>query len=896
MSLRRLASRIAASFRRGRLDRDLDAEVEAHLDLSVDEHIRRGLTAEEARAAARRDFGGVEQMKERYRDGRGLPMLDWLRQDVSYGWRVLVKTPTVTAVATISLALAMGANASVFSVINALMLRLLPVHDPRSLVILAARHHNEATIMSFPMYVDLKQAQQVLTDIVATAGETPVRLTIPATDGTSTELDNMRVSFLTGNYFDVLGVQPALGRFFVPAEDQHPQSAETLGSVIVLSDSFWSRQFGRNPQVLGRTILVGRSPCKVIGVAAAGFTGEAVGYSPVGWVPLVTFTSKAQLDERTGMFTSFIGRLKSGVTREQAEASLTSLFQQLLAAERRVRDDIGGYTLALQPGATGLEYEVRRTYARPLIIIMAMVATVLLIACTNIANLLLARAAARRGEIGIRLAIGCSRARLVGQLLTESVLLSLLGTIAGLLVAYWGSRALLQLISFGPVPITLDVAPDGRVIACVAAAGILAGIAFGLLPAWRATQLEVTPALKTAASMGSAKRSRHRLSRALVAGQLALSLLLLVGAGLLIRTLQNLNGIDWGFRPEHVVIFSLAHNAQHREPEAMSQAAWNVYARVKQVAGVDSVSLSGLLIFSPSDVGTPMLVPGYVPRPGERVFARSNSVSPGYFDTVGMTILEGRGIEERDTFTAPLAIVVNESFVRRYLGGAAAVGRAIKMGRDGKTAEIVGVVRDAKYNSLRQPTEPMFYVSIMQQPRSLRALEVRTRQPISAIAGLVRDAVRSANGDVMIRGIVSLTDQVNQSLAAERLMMRLASALGALALLLACVGLYGVMSYAVTQRAGEIGIRMALGATQPSVVWMALRQTLTVVALGLATGIPLALIAARLISGFLYGLTSRDPATLTIAAVVLFGSAMLAAYVPARRAASVDPVIALRHE
>jgi predicted permease len=879
------------------LDRDLDAEVRAHLDMAADEYMRRGYPRDAARQAARRAFGDIEPMKEAYRDLRGLPVLDALRQDVRYGVRACRRTPIVTAVVVLSLALAVGANTAVFAVLNGLMLRPLPIHAPEDLVIVDAQHNAGPTIISFPMYRDLEAQQQVFTGILATAGETPVRLTIEHAGAAPLELDNMRVSFVTGNYFDVLGVAPAVGRFFTPDEDRNPNTAETAGSVIVLSDAFWARQLDRDPGVVGQTVLVGRARCTVIGVTPPGFAGEAVGYSPVGWVPIVPFTGIDSLTERTGTFTSFMARLKPRVTREQAEVSLTPLFQQLLAAEGRVKDDVRSYRVSLKDGATGLDYAVRRTFSRPLLIIMAIVATVLLIACTNVANLLLARAAARRGEIGIRLAIGCSRGRLVAQLLTESLLLSLAGAAAGLGVAYWGSAALLRLVSVGPIPIALDVRPDLRVLAFLVATALVTGFAFGLLPALRATRIDVAPALKSA-GRGEGPRTRHRLSRALVTCQVALSLLLLIGAGLLIRTLRNFHDLDWGFRPEHVLIFDLAHSPQSRQPDAMASVADATYHRIKTIPGIESASVSGLLLFSPSDIGSVVSVPGFTPVSGEQPAARFNSVSPDYFTTVGMTLVKGRGIEERDTFAAPLVAVVNEMMERRYFAGAA-VGRVMQLGagaRKGKPVEIVGVVRDARYNNLRDETKPMFYVPIVQVTRSLRSLEVRTSQPAAIVAPQVRAALASVTKDIMIRRVISLTDQVDQSLAGEQMIMKLSTVFGALALLLACVGLYGVMSYTVSQRTSEIGIRTALGATASSVQWLVLRQMLVMLGAGIAIGIPLALAASRLVSGLLYGLSPGDPLTMLGATIVLGASAGAAAYVPARRAARVDPLTALRYE
>ena len=895
--LRVAARRIAGLFRTTRRDAELGDEIQTHLDLLTDEYVRSGMSRDAARAAARREFGGIEQMKETYRDQRGLPIVDALVKDLRYGARMLRKSPAFTSVAVLSLALGIGANTAIFTFVDGLLLRTLPVPRAHELVSMKAQRDGGFPLLSFPMYRDLRERQTVFTDILATAGESPYRLTIPGDGGGSTELDNMRVSFATGNYFAVLGVRPALGRFFTPDDDRPPQSSETLGSVIVLSDSFWNRQFGRDPHVVGRTILIGRSPCTVIGVAPAGFFGEAVGASPVGWAPLIPFFSPDDLENRQGMFTAYVARLKPGVSRDRAQAATTVLFQQLLTTEKRIRDRIEDNTIALDAADVGIDSGLRRLYAKPLRIVMAIVALVLLIACANVANLLLARAASRRGEIGVRLAIGCSRARLVGQLLTESMLLSTLGAVAGVGVAYWGVRTLLGLLSAGVVPIQLDLTPDVRILVFLIAVGVLTGIGFGLVPALRATRVDLVPSLQGARRGDAGGAAKQRLSRALVTAQVAMSLLLLIGAGLLVRSLQNLHRLDWGFRPEHVVIFDVAHNPPTRAPEALSQIAWRVYERVKQVPGVESASVSGLMIFSPSDIGAPLTIRGYTPAAGERVVARYNSVSPGYFETVGMRLIEGRGIEDRDMQNS--IAVVNESMARRYFAGARAVGRVMQLGRGpnaGKPVEIVGVVHDAKYNDLRKEPEPMFYIPFGQLPRPVRSIEVRTTKPAAAITAPVRQALADVSKDIMIRRVVSLSDQVDQSLAAEWLIMRLCSFFSVLALLLACVGLYGVMAYSVTQRTGEIGIRMALGATERSILQLILRETMRVVATGVVIGVPLAFASSRLVSAFLFGLTPTDPQTIALATLVLLAAAGVAAYLPARRAAAVDPIVALRCE
>ena len=859
-------------------------ELAAYLEDCYDELLASGATEEEAYRAALAELSESEIFeRELRRVERQVPpepivlgtnrrnnMIRDLWQDLRYGLRMLRKTPSFTLIAITTLALGIGANTAVFTLINALLLRALPVANPHELVVINARAGGNPGIISFPMYRDLRARQEVFTDILASGGGSSVRLTIPGGAG-ATEVDNVQTSLVTANYWSVLGVQPALGRFFTEDEDRIPNSSETAGSLAVLSYSFWERQFGRDPAVLGRTVIVNRRSCQVIGVAPRGFFGEAVGGEPDLWVPLISFSSGELLENRRGMITAHIGRLKPGVNREQAQTAMTLLFQQLVQAERAQGPPsepgrtpaIQDYFIQLEPGATGLSYgPLRRTFTQPLWIVMAIVALVLLIACANVANLLLARAVARQREISVRLALGCSRFRLVRQLLTESLLLSALGTAAGILVAWWGSHVLLRMVDTGAVPLRLDLSPDARVLLFTAAVMVLTGIGFGLLPAWRASGFDLASAMKDQAR-GTGQRVKQYLGRTLVVVQVALSLLLLIGAGLLIRSLHNLRQIDLGFRPEQVLLFHLAHNPSNPEPAALTHAAREVQERVKQIPGVERVSVSWLMLFSRADdANAPLKIHDYTPAPDENVKARYNSVSPGYFETVGMSLVAGRGIEERDAENAPQSAVINEAMARRYFPRANPVGKIIEITAGptkGKPIEIVGVVRDAKYNNLRAETKPMFYISIQQLPRTLGTLEVRTREPMAALSASIRNALLEVIKDVMIRRVVTLSDQVDQTLAGERLITTLCTFFGTLALLLASVGLYGVLSYAVAQRTQEIGIRMALGATGRNVLWMILRQSLTVVVIGIALGLSLALICTRLLSTFLYGLSPTDP-------------------------------------
>ncbi len=833
-------------------------------------------------------------------------------QDLRFSFRMLLKHKGYTAVAVITLAVGIGANTAVFTLINALLLRSLPVKNPHELVIINAinRGGSQGGVgysprITFPMYLDMRARQEVLTDIFASGARRSTRLTITGRTG-QVEVDNVQTSLVTANYWSVIGVEPALGRFFTEDEDRIPNSSETAGSVVVLSYSFWERQFGRDTAVLDRTVIVNRSPCRVIGVAARGFSGEMLGSEPDLWAPLISFSPADVSENRNRVFAHEMGRLKPGVSLLQAQAAMTLLYQQLIQTERarapqsdsKRASAIQDFHIRLEPGGTGLSFGfphgLRQTFTQPLWIIMAIVALVLLIACANVANLLLARAVARQREISVRLALGCGRFRLLRQLLTESLSLASLGAAAGMVVAWWGSRALLRMVDTGYTPLHLDISPDARVLLFTAAVMALTGIGFGLAPAWRASGSDLASAMKDQAR-GGGQRAKQYLGRILVIFQVAISLLLLIGAGLLIRSLHNLRQIDLGFQPEYAMVFELAHTPQNREPAALARVAHDVYERVRQIPGVERASLSNHMLLSPFFSIGSLKIHDFTPDQGERVEARFNSVSPDYFETVGMTLVAGRGIEERDGMNATQVAVINEAMARRYFPNGNAVGRIVEQ-TPGKPIEIVGVVHDAKYNDPREEVKHMVYKPLWQAPMELNVLEVRTTRPLSALAGPVRNALLEVTRDVMIRRAITLSDQVDSTLASERLLTTLCAFFGALALLLASIGLYGVLSYAVAQRTQEIGVRMALGATARNVLWMVLRQSMAVTLIGVVFGLALALAFTRMVSSFLYGLSPTDPAAIALATLSLSVVALLACYLPARRATKVDPMIALRRE
>jgi putative ABC transport system permease protein len=890
--------RLEYLFRRKRLEADLAEEMRTHLDLRAAERAGAEVPPDEAQAQARRRFGNVTQLQEAGRETWGWAWFDSLVQDVRYGLRTLASHPGFTLTAVLSLALGIGANTAIFTILNAVMLRSLPVEDPQRL---AEVRSDKNSYFTNPIWEHIRDHQQMFSGMLAYSDN---RFDL-AEGGESRFAQGVWVS---GDYFNVLGVPALRGRVFTQEDDRH--GGGKSGPVAVISYSFWQGHFGGDPSVIGRTIKLDRHPFEIVGVTPPWFTGLNVdrGFEvavPIGCEPILN-TDRSALDQRSWWWLRIMGRLGPGTSIQQADAGMKTLAPELNRAtlppawEPRDQKEYLARSFELRPAATGFS-DTGSRYRDALFTLMAVVGLVLLIACANIANLLLARASARQREISIRLAIGAGRGRVIRQLLTESLLLSLLGAAGGLLLARWGSTLLVTLLSTSRDPLELDLAPDGHVLAFTIGVAVVTGVLFGLAPAFRATSISPNQVLKEHARGSITGGSRFRLGQALVAGQVALSLLLLVGAGLFLGTMRNLLNVPAGF-DRHNVLLVRAATVQKVPKEQRNELYRALLERLRSVPGVISASNSQMTPIS-GMVWNEFIYPeGFQAKSREDGLTYFNRVSPGYFRTLGTPLLAGRDFEERDTLSSPKVMILNETAARRYFGGASPVGKTAGMNVEGKpgvkaTYEIIGVVGDAKYVQLHEETLPTGFVPMAQDPDPWpeATFEVRSSGNVEALTPSIRSAVAEVNPGISLV-FSNFNTQVNDSLTEKRTVALLSSFFGALALLLAMIGLYGVTSYAVLRRQSEIGIRMALGASQRTVVWLVLRHVVTTLAIGTLVGIAAAIAAGRLVASLLFGVKPADPATIAAAALILAASTALAAYLPARRASLLDPTTALRDE
>jgi predicted permease len=875
---------------------EIAEEMRFHIELRAEENIRRGMAPEEARREAERQFGRFSRIKEQGYEVRGGRWLEATWQDLRYGARMLLKTPGFTAVAALSLALGIGANTAIFSLTDKVLIRKLPVEEPDRLVVVSASSSGGlSTVFGYPDFADYRASKQVFEGLVC---YTQRALTL-SEGGQAERIQGMIVS---GNYFTALRVRPALGRGFLPEEDKtrgtHP--------VVVLSYGLWQRRFGADPGLVGKAVNLNGYGFTVVGIAPSEFTGTVAGIAPDVYVPIMMqgqvspgWKMDPLFGPRSRSLSSWLevlGRLKPGVSREQAAAAMTTLGSQIARAHPNADGSPRAEPkFVLEDGSRG-HTNLLRDLRFPLQMLMATVGLILLIACANVANLLLARAGARHKEIALRLAVGAGRARLIRQLLTESMLLSMLGGGAGLALAASISG---MVISYTPPnnfsTLTLDNRLDLRVLGFTLGISLLTGILFGLAPALSASRPDLVSALKDETTLLGKRVRRLSLRNLLVVGQVALSLIVLVGAGLCVRSLQKLQAIDAGFDPAKVLVMSADVSLSGYNKERGLRFYAELLERVKVLRGVEAVSL-GALVPLGGGVGSTLKAEGYAPKPGEDLSSDFNIIGPDYFRTMKIPLLRGREFGRSDTTTAPQVVTINETAARRFWPDQSPIGRRLILGRapDEEVREIVGVVRDSKSRRLNEEVRPAMYVPFAQDYRANMALHVRTTGEPAAMLAAVRREVQALDASLPVYNIKTLEEQKSSSLYTSRMVAMLLTAFGLLALFLAAVGLYGVMASAVNRRTREIGIRLALGAQGHDVLRQTLVEGMTMVTIGLALGLGGAVAATRLVKSFLYGMTATDPVSFAGAALLLAGVAFLANYLPARRASRTDPMVALR--
>jgi predicted permease len=832
-------------------------------------------------------------------------------QDLRFSTRRLTKNPGFTLMTLMVLAVAIGANTAMFSLLDAVVLRSLPVAAPHQLVLIEGHYQNNSSLISYPMYRDLEKLQQVFTSVAASRDYYAIPLRVRVQGWNAAEA--VRGGAVSGNYFSTLGLVPVQGRFIVPADDE-PGSA---ASVAVVSYDFWQRALGRSPSAVGQSVTINEEPFTVIGVAPKRFTGISIGSSLEVWVPLTKFRSARELAGRRGTFFKLFGRLKPGVTVAQAQTAMTLLFQQLRAAEPQ--PDGGGlalppepqrYWIGLPSGDKGFRF-FRDTLSRTLTVLMAMGALLLAILCLNLATLLSARATARQHEIAVRQALGASLRRLVRQILLENVTLAVLGGLAGLAFAFWTSRVLLGFVSTEIalhsgftryVPVGLDFTLDMRVLMFTQAVALLTGVLVSLAPVLVTRRHDLISLVKerTVITPGfMIGGMRLPVGKILVVSQVAISIVLLVGAGLTVRTVFNLQSLDPGFDPTNVLLIDFDVTGTGRDGAQLLSFERMLHNRLNTLPGVRSASLSWISLFSDSDLRWGVVAPG-APLAAAGVSARVDAVSAGYFETIGMTLLAGRTFTTHDNESAPLVAVVNESFARRFFPQHNPIGKRFSLGRlpnPEPAKEIVGVVKDAKYNDLREDAREMVYAPLLQTPVApARSIQIRAIGAPQALVSQAREVLREADANIVVTDVKTLTEQVDRTLVREQLLATLSGFFGGCALLLASIGLYSVLAFQVVQRTREVGVRIALGSGRANVIWLVARDALLLVVLGVVVGVPAALATSRSVDKLLFGLTAADPLTLTLAVIVLLGVAGLASYLPARRAASVDPIVVLRSE
>ena len=905
-------------------DQTFDEELQTHLAMLADRFLRQGMSPTEARNAALRQFGNTTLLKEVRREMRASMHWENLWRDLRFGLRGLKRTPGFTTAAVLLLLLGIGANTAIFSVLDALLLRTLPVREPHELTLLHLIPSTKnvqfplGTVIPreflganpgfpYPLYEALRDSNTVFSDLVADFKILPLDFSLR---GSSEAPLQVRVDPVSGNYFSTLGLRPMLGRLMTAEDNKVVGSGGPQGPVAVISYRFWQRRFTLDPGVVGRLIQLNGQPFTVVGVSPPRFDGEYVGTPADIWVPIVMLPTLSPGVHLENVGFTLIGRLKPGITRQQAESAMQFFIHQNPGAAAFFQFTLSLFGIDVKDGSQGVS-SLRAQFSTVLLIVMSAVGLVLLIACANLATLLLARGAARRREISIRLSIGARRGHVIRQLLTESLLLAWIGWIGGLLLSRWGATLLVGVISGGASD-ALTVGTDWRILAFAMGIALLSGMLFGLAPALQATHVNLSSALNCPTGGVRAEALPGSTGiRTLVAAQIALSAVLLMGASLFARTSRNLEALDVGFNRDHTLLIDFDLGNSGYRGAKLAELSDDSERRLRALPGVVATAATTGTPFGASLGGSPVQVPGYVLGRDESHFCAYNMVGPDFFQASGIPLLRGREFGPHDNSTSPLGVsnsslrvaVVNEAFARKYFGGRDPIGQRFTMRKGSPTErqiEIVGVAKDAKYGSLREPTAPLIYLYNAQDVSSWRKLSIVVRFTGSSryaapLMAAIREVGRT-NAGVRVASLETMKNLVDHSLLEEHMAMDLSTAASGLALLIVCIGVYGTMAYALARRTRELGIRTALGAKQSDIYRMVMRESLTTVFAGLLLGVPAALVVARLIAARFFGVGAVDPLSITATVLLITAVAVAASFVPAWRAGRVDPMVALRYE
>jgi predicted permease len=894
-------------FTRRRQYEELSDSIREHLDEKIADLMDRGMAKEQAEHAARREFGNVTRIEERSREVWQWPKLESLWADTKYALRRLRKSPGFTSIALLTLAIGIGANTGIFTLLDAVLLKSLPVPHPEELfVVKQGDHAADKSRFSYPFFDQLRQQLPGGASVAATGWPDDFYVSTSKEPPQATE-----GQLVSGNYFQVFETYPVLGRLLTADDDK-----ELGGSpVAVISYQYWQQNFGGDPAVVGRKLDINQAPFIIVGVAPRGFFGARAGTQPAFWMPL-SMQSVVKYHDHYSDFAAeplkpwipqaninwliLIVRVKSPAVIPQL---MTALNQKYKLAAQYVKDSNWRQAmlrthLTLEPGQRGLA-NLRRQFEQPLFLLMAMAAIVLLITCANIANLLLARARARHHALAVQLSIGAGRARIIQQMLAECMLLSSGGGVLGIAVAYWCTSVLPRWASEGTAAIPLNLTPDARVLLFSVSIAIATGVLCGLAPALESAQVDPASVLKAGVQSipGRGAGSRWSLRKLLVAAQVALSLVLLVGAGMFLKTLQNYSRLNPGFDRNHLLNVQIDTHLVSFQPTDFPSLYERLVDRMEAIPGVRSASITTCSLVAGCLDASDVILTNSNGQKLAQVNAQVNSISPNYFETTGIQLLRGRKFATTDNPSAPKVAIVNETFVRRYFSNENPLGlRFSYVDDEPDKFQIVGVVADARANDIREPAPPLIYFPIGQNIGNIDGLEVRTAADPHWVATQARQAIADVDPRIPIVSVATLNEAVSDNLAQPRLIARLTSIFGILALVLACLGLYGIMSYTTQRRTSEIGVRIALGSTRQSVLWLVIRETLLLAGVGAMGGLALAIAGMHMASSFLFGLSAEDPPIIVLATGLLLVASVIAGFVPAWRAASIEPVRALRIE